>query len=152
MKIIGLAGVMLLLNWRMALLSFVMLPVTAALTFLFKNLSRKAHQIVRTRYAALNTFLSENISGMKVIQIFNREGKKEEKFCRCSQALYKGTNRVMMVNAIFRPSIQLVSVIALVVVLVGGSRYVLGGTLSIGTLYIFIQYINSFFSIQISGK
>ena len=145
MKIIGLAGVMLLLNWRMALLSFVMLPVTAALTFLFKNLSRKAHQIVRTRYAALNTFLSENISGMKVIQIFNREGKKEEEFCRCSQALYKGTNRVMMVNAIFRPSIQLVSVIALVVVLVGGSRYVLGGTLSIGTLYIFIQYINSFF-------
>ena len=145
MKIFGLAGVMVIMNREMALLSFVTLPVTVALTVLFKNLARKANRIVRDRWTELNTFLSEHISGMKLIQIFNREMRKEQEFKDNSRNLYRSTMRVMTVNAIFRPTINLVAVVALVVVLGGGSSQVLAGTLSLGTLYVFVQYINSFF-------
>ena len=145
MKIIGLAIVMLLLNVRMELLSFVMLPVVAGLTVLFKKISRRAYQMTRTKITALNTFLSENLSGMKIIQIFNREIVKYQDFCKKSQELYHANYREMMVFAIFRPSIYLVSIIALVIVISSGSTMVFRNVISIGTLYIFLQYINSFF-------
>lgn len=145
MKIIGLAVVMLFLDVHMALVSFVLVPLVLVLTILFKKISRRAYQITRTKLTALNTFLSENISGMKVIQIFNREREKYREFCGKSEELYRANYREMLVFAIFRPSIYLVSVIALVIVIANGSYGVFRGTLSIGTLYIFIQYINSFF-------
>lgn len=145
MKICGLAAVMLFLNVRMALLSFLMLPVVAILTVVFKRISRRAYQITRTRITALNTFLSENLSGMKIIQIFNREVIKYQEFCERSQELYRAYYREIMVFAIFRPSIYFVSVLALVIVIFGGSNLVFEDVISIGTLYIFIQYINSFF-------
>ena len=145
MKILGLAVVMLLFDVRMALYSFVLVPIVVALTVIFKNISRRAYQLTKTKVTALNTFLSENISGMKVIQIFNREQEKFQEFCGKSEELYRANYREMMVFAIFRPAIYLVSVTALVIVIAGGSYGVFQGTLSFGTMYIFIQYINSFF-------
>lgn len=145
MKIIGLALVMLFLNVKMALVSFIMVPLIVVLTVLFKTISKRAYQMAKTRVTILNTFLSENISGMKVIQIFNREKEKYQEFCDKSEDLFKANYREMMVFAIFRPSIYLVSVIALIIVIGTGSSGVLSGAISYGTLYIFIQYINSFF-------
>lgn len=145
MLIIGLAAVMLVLNVRMALVSFIMLPVVAGLTILFKKISRRAYQLTRTKITALNTFLSENLSGMKIIQIFNREAVKYKEFCGKSQELFRANYREMMVFAIFRPSIYFVSVIALVIVISNGSSLVFQDVISIGTLYVFIQYIKSFF-------
>lgn len=145
MMIIGLAAVMLILNVRMALLSFILVPVVAGLTVLFKRISRRAYQITRTKITALNTFLSENLSGMKIIQIFNREKVKYDEFAEKSQELFRANYREMMVFAIFRPSIYFVSVIALVVILLSGSSLVFKNVISMGTLYIFIQYIRSFF-------
>ena len=145
MKILGLAVVMLLFDVRMALYSFVLVPIVVALTVIFKNISRRAYQLTKTKVTALNTFLSENISGIKVIQIFNREQEKFQEFCGKSEELYRANYREMMVFAIFRPAIYLVSVTALVIVIAGGSYGVFQGTLSFGTMYIFIQYINSFF-------
>ena len=72
-KVVGLIVVMLMLDMKMALLSLVMVPVVAVLTFIFRRLSRRCYQVVKTRVTALNTFLSEHLSGMRVIQIFNRE-------------------------------------------------------------------------------
>ncbi len=145
MKIIGLAVVMLVLDVRMALVSFIMVPLIAVLTVVFKTISKKAYQLAKTKVAALNTFLSENISGMKIIQIFNREARKYQEFCDKSEELYRANYREMMVFAIFRPMIYLVSVVALVIVIGTGSDGVLSGAISYGTLYIFIQYINTFF-------
>lgn len=145
MKIIGLVAVMLYKDVRMALFSFVMVPLIALLTVIFKNISRKAYQLTKTKVTALNTFLSENISGMKVIQIFNREKEKYKEFCGKSEELYRANYREMMVFAIFRPCIYLVSVVALVIVIASGSYGVFHGMISFGTMYIFIQYINSFF-------
>lgn len=144
-KILGLAAVMLMLNVRMALLSFVLVPAIVVLTVIFKRISRRTYQITRTKITALNTFLSENLSGMKIIQIFHREEKKKEEFEEKSEELYRANYRELMVFAIFRPMIYMLSVLALVIVLAGGSSGVLSDTLSIGTLYIFLQYINTFF-------
>lgn len=145
MKIIGLAAVMLYLDVKMALVSFIMLPLVVVLTVLFKSISKKAYQMAKTKVTILNTFLSENISGMKIIQIFNREREKYKEFCDKSEDLYRANYREMMVFAIFRPSIYMVSIIALIIVIGTGSDGVLSGAISYGTLYIFIQYINSFF-------
>ena len=145
MKILGLVAIMLYRDVRMALYCFIMVPAIVVLTVIFKNISRKAYQIAKTKVTALNTFLSENISGMKVIQIFHREKEKHEEFCERSEDLYRAHYKELMVFAIFRPSIYMVSIIALIIVIAGGSYGVFHGLISFGTMYIFIQYINSFF-------
>lgn len=145
-KIIALSVIMLLMNVRMALLSFVMVPLLAVLTVVFRKISRKTYQIVKTRVTTLNTFLSEHISGMRVIQIFAREKEKCEEFEEKNQSLYRAGLREMMVFAIFRPTIYFSSVIALAIILGGGSALVLEGVISIGMLYTFTDYINQLFS------
>ena len=144
-KIVGYAVVMISIDVRMAGLSFLLLPVVTFLTFLFQILSRKAYQITRTKITDLNTFLSEHISGMRLIQIFAREAAKYKQFKGKSQALFEANWREVMIFAIFRPAIYLTSILAMVIVIGGGSYWVLQGTLSLGTLFIFISYISSFF-------
>ena len=144
-KILGLAGVMLFLDRKLALISFALLPLVAALTVLFRRIARETYRLSRTRLTDLNTFLSENISGMRIIQIFGREKRKFQEFDDRSGKLYRAYYKEMMVFAIFRPLIYLLSVLSLMVVLGVGSREVLGGSISIGVLYIFAQYIQSFF-------
>lgn len=144
-KIVGLAVVMLLLDVRIALFSFALLPFIVGLTVLFKRISRMTYRITRTKLTALNTYLSEHLSGMKVIQIFAREKEKNAEFGRKNKDLYKANYREMMVFAIFRPSIYFLSVIALSIIIWTGSGSVIQGALTVGTLYTFIQYIDSFF-------
>lgn len=144
-KIIGLAIVMLILDWKLALLSFVLLPVVAVLTVVFRKIARETYRLTRTCLTDINTFLSENISGMRIIQIFGREDRKFEEFEDKNRKLYKAFFREMMVFAVFRPLIYILSVISLMIVLGTGSGEVLGEVISIGTLYIFAQYIQSFF-------
>ena len=144
-KILGLAAVMLLMDWQLALISFVLLPLVAVLTVIFRKIARSTYRITRARLTDINTFLSENISGMRIIQIFGREKRKYEEFEDKSHKLYKAFYREMLVFAIFRPLIYILSILALMIVLGVGSREVLGGVISIGTLYIFSQYIQSFF-------
>ena len=144
-KIVGYAVVMISIDVRMAGLSFLLLPVVTFLTFLFQVLSRKAYQITRTKITDLNTFLSEHISGMRLIQIFAREDAKYRQFKGKSQELFEANWREVMIFAIFRPAIYLTSILAMVIVIGGGSYWVLQGTLSLGTLFIFISYISSFF-------
>lgn len=144
-KIIGYAVVMLSINVKMAGISFLLLPLVAILTFVFRHLSRKAYQITRNKITELNTFLSEHISGMKLIQIFAREKEKYSEFEGKSMELYRANFREIMTFAIFRPSIYMVSVIAMILVIRTGSLSVLNGNLSLGTLFVFITYISSFF-------
>ncbi len=144
-KIFGLVVVMLARDTRMALLSFVMVPVVIALTVGFRTLARRAYQVSKTRVTALNTFLSENLSGMKIIQIFNREERKYEEFSDRSEELYQAFRKEIMLGAVFRPTIVLSSVVAMAIVIAAGSQGVLAGTVSFGTMYIFLQYIKTFF-------
>lgn len=144
-KIIGYAAVMLSIDARMAGVSFLLLPLVTVLTFLFRFLSRKAYQITRNKITDLNTFLAEHISGMRLIQIFSREEEKYQQFETKSEELFKANWREVMTFAIFRPTIYMVSILAMVIVIGTGSSSVLAGSLSLGTLFIFISYISSFF-------
>ena len=144
-KVIGLMIVMFMLDAKMALLSLVMVPVVAGLTFIFRRLSRKCYQVVKSRITAINTFLSEHLSGMRVIQIFHREKEKCDEFDEKNLQLYKAGFREMMIFGIFRPLIYLASIVATAIILGGGSSQVLAGAISIGTLYMFTQYIGQLF-------
>ena len=144
-KIAGLATIMLIMDWKLALISFVLLPLVAVLTVVFRKIARATYRLARTRLTDLNTFLSENISGMRVIQIFGREKRKFEEFDDKNHKLYQAFYREMMVFAIFRPVIYILSVLSLMIVLGVGSNEVLDEVITIGTLYIFSQYIQSFF-------
>ena len=144
-KMIGLAVIMVSMNARMALYSFALIPVMAVMTLVFRLISRRTYRLVRTRLTALNTFLSEHLSGMKIIRVFGREERKYNEFEEKNGSLYKAGFREMMVFAIFRPAIFFISVAALMIIMVTGGAEVLGGTITIGTLYIFLQYINSFY-------
>ena len=143
--ILGYAGVMLFLQWKLALLSFVLLPVVFLLTRLFTRVYRTTHRITRTKVSALNTYLSENLSAMKLIQIFHREPEKRHEFSQRSEDLFRSNFREIVVYGTFQPLIYFISIISLAVVLGFGGRLVLGGTISIGTLYIFTSYVRSFF-------
>lgn len=143
--IVGLAGVMLFLDPKLALLSFVLLPVVVVLTIIFRKISRQTYRVSRSRLTDLNTFLSENISGMRIIQIFGRQRRKFEEFTDKNLKLYRAFFREIMVFAIFRPIMYILSVVSLMIVLGLGSNEVLAGTISVGTLFVFSQYIKSFF-------
>lgn len=144
-KILGYAIVMISIDPRMAGYSFLLLPVVTVLTFVFRAFSRKAYQITRNKITELNTFLSEHISGMRLIQIFAREEQKYRQFEQKSGELFAANWREVMTFAIFRPCIYLLSVVSLVLIIGTGSASVLNQTASLGTLFIFITYINSFF-------
>jgi len=144
-KIVGLAIIMLRLNVRLALLAFCLLPLVIFLTVVFKRISKTTYRIVRTKLTALNTYLSEHISGMKVIQIFSREHEKDMEFKNRARDMYHASYREMMVFAIFRPLMYILSVVALCIILGAGGYTVLEGTISYGVLYMFTNYISSFF-------
>lgn len=144
-KIVGLAGVMLVLDVRLAAISFVLMPLVIGLTVLCQKIARNIYRLYRTRLTDINTFLSEHLSGMKIIQIFGRQERKFEEFHDKNSKLYKAFYREMLMYAVFRPLIYILSILSLMIVLWFGSRNVFDEIISVGTLYIFSNYIRSFF-------
>lgn len=144
-KIVGLAGVMLVLDVRLAAISFVLMPLVIGLTVLCQKIARNIYRLYRTRLTDINTFLSEHLSGMKIIQIFGRQERKFEEFHDKNTKLYKAFYREMLMYAVFSPLIYILSILSLMIVLWFGSRNVFDEIISVGTLYIFSNYIRSFF-------
>ena len=144
-KIVGLAGVMLVLDVRLAAISFVLMPLVIGLTVLCQKIARNIYRLYRTRLTDISTFLSEHLSGMKIIQIFGRQERKFEEFHDKNTKLYKAFYREMLMYAVFRPLIYILSILSLMIVLWFGSRNVFDEIISVGTLYIFSNYIRSFF-------
>lgn len=144
-KIVGLAGVMLVLDVRLAAISFVLMPLVIGLTVLCQKIARNIYRLYRTRLTDINTFLSEHLSGMKIIQIFGRQERMFEEFHDKNTKLYKAFYREMLMYAVFRPLIYILSILSLMIVLWFGSKNVFDEIISVGTLYIFSNYIRSFF-------
>lgn len=143
--IIGYGVVMVNYNPRMSMIALGLFPVVLVLTYFFTKLSRATYRVIRTKVSALNTYLSEHISGMKLIQIFAREDEKYKQFTDATDDLYKSRMRELFIFAIFRPIISFVANMAIAIVLYMGANQVLAGTLTVGTLFIFTSYIRSFF-------
>ena len=151
--IIGVFIAMLLLNARLALIVLAILPIILALTVVFRKFSRRAHRNVRTEVSNMNAFLSENISGMKITQIFNQEEKKYNEFKEANNRLRKSSFKEIFTFGIFRPSVYLVYILTVILIIYVGSNEAIdltlvgmGVAITFDELYTFYQYISKFFN------
>lgn len=148
--IIGVVIFMFVLHAKLALITLIVCPVVVVLSYIFRKASRKAHRKVRNCITDVNSFLSENISGMKITQIFNQEEKKLREFDERNNALKKASFKEIIVFAVFRPSIYVLYILMIVLVLWTGSNEIIrlgaNTVLTYSLLFTFYQYVDRFFS------
>ncbi len=136
---------MFYLNKTITLWILVTIPFLIIGTIIFRRVSRKAYRESRTNNTEVNAFLSEHLSGVKITQIFNREELENLKFKNKTKKLLKSNMKTMRSFAYFRPYIFILSNIALAIVLYLGGIDIITGTLTIGTLIAFYDYLYSFY-------
>ena len=150
--IIGVLVAMLCLNYMLTLMVLCFVPFVVLFTVIFRKFSRKAYRRVKDGTTDINTFLSENLSGMKIIQIFNREEFKKQEFDRKNQALGRSKQSEMFVFSIFRPLVYMLYVSSVLCLLyLSGRGYikdiaVFGQVISSGIVVSFYSYINKFYN------
>jgi ATP-binding cassette subfamily B protein len=138
-------GAMLLMDWRLALVTFAVLPLVFVAAWIFRAKAREAYRDVRVRLARLNSFLQERISGMSVVQLFRQEETSREHFRHLNDSHLEAWLRSVTYYAVFFPVVELFSSIALAVILWHGGASALEGTLTIGVIAAFLQYARRFF-------
>ncbi len=138
-------GAMLLMDWRLALVTFAVLPLVFVAAWIFRAKAREAYRDVRVRLARLNSFLQERISGMSVVQLFRQEETSQEHFRELNDSHLEAWLRSVTYYAVFFPVVELFSSIALAVILWYGGASALEGTLTIGVIAAFLQYARRFF-------
>lgn len=144
-KLIGIVAVLLVFNWKLALVTFSVLPVLFYATFLFKKKVREVYRLIRVRIARINAFLQENITGMAVVQIFNREAKNFRNFDKLNRDHLDAYLKTIFYYALFYPAVNLVSAVAIALIVWYGGGRIIAGTLTFGALVAFIQYAEMFF-------
>lgn len=143
--LIGVVILLLKLNWRLALVSFAVLPFMAWATAVFSVRIRDAFREVRIKVARINASLQENISGMRVTQIFRREAESYGRFAGINHENFLAAMRQIRVFAMFMPLMELASSVAIGLVIWYGGGKVIQSTLSLGTLVAFLSYVQMFF-------
>ena len=139
--LIGIVVVMFRLNTQLALVSMATLPLIGVVTVVFRVRARSAYRRVRAALARINAFMAESISGMRVVQIYNREQRKLDEFTEVNREYYKAGIGEMMVYAIFRPIVELIGTLALSLLVWYGGGRVITGQMPFGLVYAFINYI-----------
>ncbi len=132
-------------NWKLALVSFAILPLLAVLTTWFRLGARSSFREVRVRIARINAFLQEHITGMPVVQLFNREEKEMRKFDHINQAHRKANIDTIFYYAVFYPAVEIIGAIGIGLIIWFGGGQVIRGAATIGTLVAFIQLARSFY-------
>jgi len=141
----GIAGILFALDWRLALVAFATLPFMIMLSTWFRKRARTIYREVRTRVAAINTHLQEHLAGMSVVQLARAEVRTSNKF-RELDAAHRDVNiRGVFYYAVFYPSVELLISGGMAMLLVAGGVWTKGGTLSLGVLVAFLQYVQRFF-------
>jgi len=141
----GIAVVMLVLNWKLALISFVVLPLVVYASLIFSRRARDIFRELRIKVAEINTRFSETIGGIRVIQLFRQEIANYQNFKQLNHENYLAGMKQIHVLAIFMPLIEVLGVVAVALVIYYGGSSVLSNTLSLGALVAFISYIRMFF-------
>lgn len=150
--IIGVLVAMLALNYLLTLMILCFVPFIVLFTIIFRKFSRKAYRAVKDGTTDINTFISEHLSGMKIIQIFNREQRKMEEFEQRNNRLSKAKKEQMFVFGIFRPLVYMLYISSVMCLLyLGGRGYInniefMGQTITSGTVVTFYMYISKFFN------
>jgi ATP-binding cassette subfamily B protein len=143
--LVGMAVWLFVWDWRLALAALSVLPFILAVTYFFRNIVRDANRRIRTAIARINAFLQEHVSGMSVVQLFNRERKAQEQFEERNRDHMLAYKDAILAFALFYPAVELLSVAAIAAILWFGGLRVLGGGLTVGVLFAFIQYAQRFF-------
>ncbi|MFW5783293.1 MAG: ABC transporter ATP-binding protein, partial [Spirochaetota bacterium] len=153
-SMVGAVATIMLLNWRLGLVTLATLPPVLLLTVFFRGRARDAFRRVRTWVARLNAFLSEHLSGMAIVQLFVRERRAQAQFAERNDALMNANLGEMYVFATFRPMIDLLSSVSIAVVIYFGASFLVTGLVSLGVLIAFINLIRQFYQpvMQISEQ
>lgn len=152
MVVIGVLAAMLMLNYALTLIALCFVPFVVIFTLLFRKFSRKAHRQVSDATTSVNTFLSENLSGMKIIQIFNREDRKQQEFFRHSAQMSKAKRNRMFVFGVFRPMVYMIYITSVMFLFYFSSKGYIQDTTLMGTVMTseivvsFYMYLNKFFN------
>jgi ATP-binding cassette subfamily B multidrug efflux pump len=141
----GIMIVMLGMNWKLALASFIVLPLIALVTQWFRRHVRESYRVVRAWIARINAFLQENLTGMSTVQLFRREGVNFERFDGINRAHRDANIESIFYYAVFYPAIELVGALAASIIIWYGGLDVMQGTLTIGVLVAFLQYSARFY-------
>ncbi|MCZ8513848.1 ABC transporter ATP-binding protein [Paenibacillus filicis] len=143
--LIGIIVIMLQMNVKLALLSFAVLPFLAGLTFWYRSVIREAQRVSRVILSRLNSFLAENLSGIRITQLFIREERQREQFDAHNTEYYRAGMRGTVINSIFQPAIGFLGNIAIALLLWYGGASVIDGGITFGIVYAFTHYVRQFF-------
>ena len=150
--ILGVLGAMLVLNYALTLMVLCFVPFVVLFTVIFRKFSRKVHRRVNNATTAINTYLSENLSGIKITQSFNREDRKMADFETHSRELKKAKNARMLVFGIFRPMVYMLYISSVLCLFYFGAKgsiqdlHWFGQSISSGVIVSFYMYLNKFFN------
>jgi ATP-binding cassette, subfamily B, multidrug efflux pump len=136
---------MLRMNWKLALATFAVMPLIVLATYMFRNRVRDANRRIRTAIARINAFLQEHISGMSVVQLFNREKKAREQFAELNRVHMEAYKDAILAFALFYPAVEFLGVLAIIAVFWFGGVRVLAAAVPVGVLIAFMQYAQRFF-------
>jgi len=145
LTLVGIVCIMIILNWRLALLTLTVVPVLAIVIIVWQKYARRAFINVRRAIAVVNAALQEGISGVRVIQSLSREEESFEEFDAVNRAHLNANIRAVRLEALMMPIVQILTGVAFSLVLVFGGYQVLAGTMGIGVLLGFLLYIQRFF-------
>jgi ATP-binding cassette subfamily B multidrug efflux pump len=138
-------GAMLRLEWRLALVTFTVMPFVAVATFLFRALIRKAYRDIRVRLARINAYLQEHVSGVRVVQLFGRERATMQRFAAINRDHLDAHLRSITYYALFFPVMEVLTAVAMALILWYGGVRALGGGITVGVIAAFLQYTGRFF-------
>ncbi len=144
-SLIGIVIVMLWLDYKLALVSFAILPLLIFATVFFRQKMRKSYRSIRTRLARINAFLQESIVGISIIQIFNREKKNFGRFKGLNRHYLEACLQSIFYHAIFHPLVEVIGSVAIALIVWYGGGQILKGVLTFGALVAFIQYVQRFY-------
>jgi ATP-binding cassette subfamily B protein len=144
-QIIGILILLYWLNWRLALLMTLLLPVILVATFIFSRLARNVFREIRTSLARINAYLQEAVSGISLIQLFQREKDTEQNFVGLNQNYFQSAMRQIKIFGIFMPMLEVISSTATALIIWYGGVLILRGEMTIGILVAFLSYMRLFF-------
>ena len=145
LMLVGFVAVMLYLNWKLALLSFSVIPLIFLATMIFRRLVREAYRRTRTAIARINAFLNEHLSGMAVVQLFNREADATLRFDRINDQNRDAWRSAILAHAWFYPAIENIAMLSFALIIWRGGLYVVTGAAETGTVIAFLLYTQQFF-------
>lgn len=143
--LLAIMSMMLWIDWRLALVTFAVIPLVWLTARIFRRRVREAFGDIRVRLARLNAYLQERLSGMRVVQLFGREADSAARFAELNQAHLEAHRRSITIYAVFFPVVEFLTAVAMALLLYYGGLRALGGTITVGVLAAFIQLTRRFF-------